>query len=490
MTSIQYRMPASRHSLWQRLVMLSVLLIGVPTFSPESVAQSPDMPPLLSTDAVGRGSPVAASSELQRFNRSEFDSGSVAWMLVSAASCLFLLTPGLLLFYCGLLRTPGAATLMIRYLGVVAVLSIAWVLWIYSFAFSRNAASHDVLQSERTAKTQEPGPGDHLLGRVLHLGFRGLDSQLGNDGPSYPLRRPTDRIPHLLFMICQLMFFVSVPVPLLVPLHRRLSWGVLTVIAVLWGTIVYAPSVFWIWAGGSSVMVLDAAGALPAHVSVGFSALIAAWFSGRETRPDEHPELTSRINYMGLGAVLFWGGSLIWNASRSLSADGFAVNSLVVTHLAACGGLAGWCGTDWLIRGRVGLISFCAGPVVGLVSIASGSGYVAPPAGILIGSLGGAVACCAYATIRKHFPGNQMLVVFGLHAVGGILGTLLTGVLATASVAGFDQSGNPISGLIEGDLSRPVSQVWGIVSTAFLAIFGTLVIVLVLRIASRIHRQV
>ncbi len=143
-----------------------------------------------------------------------------------------------------------------------------------------------------------------------------------------------------------------------------------------------------------------------------------------------------------------------------------------------------------MIRGKLGLVSLCIGPFVGLVSIASGSSYVAPQSAIMIGLLSSAVACLAYTSVRKRFPGNSMAIVFVLHAVGGVMGIMLTGVFATASVAGLDRSGNPIGGLVEGNLSRPLDQAFAASFAAGLAILGTLAIVLIFRFIDSVRRKV
>jgi Amt family ammonium transporter len=267
-----------------------------------------------------------------------------------------------------------------------------------------------------------------------------------------------------------------------VTLKDRLTPAGLACFVVLWGMIVYAPITHWVWGSGWHAEALDTGGGITAHISVGFSVLAAAFMLRRRDVGDEGAELTHRLVYLGLGLMLFWSGSLIWNASRSQAADGYAVNALVTTHLAACAGLIGWTGTDWLVRGKAGLTGFCAGPIVGLVTIASGSGYVAPQSSIVIGLLGGAIGCRAFGFMKRRFAGNPLLVVFALQAVCGTLGTLLTGVFATASVAGFDQQGNPIAGLVVGNPRRLADQALAIVSAALLAMLGTLLVLALVRI--------
>jgi Amt family ammonium transporter len=174
---------------------------------------------------------------------------------------------------------------------------------------------------------------------------------------------------------------------------------------------------------------------------------------------------------------------LIVSACRSLSADGYAANTFVTTFLAGSAGLIGWVGIDWLARDKTGLTGYCAGTLVGLVAIAAGSGYVAPQSAIVIGLLGGAIGCRAYGTIKRRFPGNGLLIVFSLHAVGGVLGVLLAAIFATPSVAGFDQQGDAIAGLVAGDPGRLAGQAWAIVCAATMAVLGTIAALMVVRIA-------
>lgn len=483
MNSIGHDMPHSPSLVFVRLIKLSLALFAIIVCASHLAAQDNVPPPLLTKDYYGSSTPEASQSGIQPFYGSQFESGNIAWMMASCVSSLFLLTPGLLLFYCGLLRIRGVWTVMIRYVGVVALLSMAWVLWIYTLGFSRNSDSADVLESERNLVATERNQLNRLFGEASHLGFRGMDSQLEGNVPVYPLRRPSEKIPHLLFMMCQLAFFVSVPAPLLVALHGRLTWSVLTVGAVLWGTIVYSPIVYWVWGGGSQDAVLDAAGALPAHISIGATSLILAAFAGCRKQLTEPAETPRRVACLAVGTVLFWSGSMIWNSSRSVSIDGSAMNSFVVTYFASCGGLIGWCGIDWLIRGRLRLSSLCIGPFVGLISVASGCRYIAPQSAILVGLLSGFVTCIVFTQTTKRFPGNTMAIVCVLHATGGWLGTILAGVFATASVAGMDQSGNPIGGLIEGDFNRAVSQAFAAGSAVAVAVTGTFAIVLLFKLA-------
>ncbi|MFV1966433.1 MAG: ammonium transporter, partial [Pirellulaceae bacterium] len=438
----------------------------------EFLGQAPNVP----SDELGPG--------LRQFVRGEFDTGDVALMLAGSVSSLLMITPGLLFFYGGLLGHRNVPALMVRYLLLAALLSMMWVLGTYSLAFARNVRSHDASAGEIHPADPKDHQGNPFIGGLDHVAFRGLNSQVGADSALYPLRRPSDRISHLLFMAYQMMFFIAVPAPLVVALTDRLRASGIALFVLLWGTLVYAPLAYWVWGGGWHAAALDTGGGIPAHVGVGFAALAAAVVLGKRENCDDESPPPNRLGYLGLGAALFWGGALIQNASRAFATDGFADNAFVTTHLAACAGLIGWTGMEWLSRGKAGLTGLCAGSVAGLIAIASGSGFVAPPSSIVIGIVGGSACFCAHASVKRWFSGNGFLEVFVLHAVAGVLGVLLTGVFATASVRGYDGEGKLINGLLVGDASRLADQAFAVSSAAALALAGTLIVLLVVRVTT------
>lgn len=435
-------------------------------------------PPLLEP-ADSSGTPLKpgdALPGLRQFVKSDFDSGKVILVMIGAASLLLLVTPGVVLFNCGIQRTPNVSKIMNHYLILMAVMSLTWVLWIYSLAFARNVGSSDVSQGEILAPDLEDYDGNPYIGGTNHIALQGLESRLGNEGPQYPVRKPSDGIPHLLHMVFHLMFFISVPAPLIVCLVERLRISGTSFFIVLWGTIVFAPVTYWIWGGGWLSPSLDASGAIPAHVCVGYSALGAALILGRRHADEKDLQCPQNSIHLGLGTILFWGGMLLYNSSKTFDAGGISVNAFVTTHLAACTGLIGWSGMEWLRRGKTSLEGVCAGAITGLITLASGNSYVAPQSAMVMGVVGAVSAYGVFTFLNRRFSDNEFLKIFALYAIPGVVGVLLTGIFATTSVGGFDSKGNEITGLLGGNTELLTWQIWAICSATLLSLIGTAII--------------
>ena len=219
---------------------------------------------------------------LRRFSSSTFDTGSVTLTLLGAFAAVLLAAPGLAIFYCGLSNSDHRTQTLIQYLFLAAVMSLAWVLWIYSLAFSRNENSFDIDKREIFTSEKQYQKGNRFIGGFEHTALTGFDSNLQDDLPRYPLRRVGDKIPHLLFMAFEMTLFIAAAAPLVVLLPRR--WGLpgATIFFVLWGTVVYAPIAYWIWGGGWHAVALDSAGGIVTHLTVGCSSLALAVSSRRD----------------------------------------------------------------------------------------------------------------------------------------------------------------------------------------------------------------
>jgi Amt family ammonium transporter len=243
--------------------------------------------------------------------------------------------------------------------------------------------------------------------------LQGFDSELRNDVPDYPLRRPGDAVPHLLFMAFQLGIFIAAAAPLVVCLSPGLAlWGRMLFVT-LWGTLVYAPIAYWIWGGGWHASTLDYAGGIVVQVTVGFSALALALVLAPPASGPEQPQTTPHLALLALGTVLFWAGSLITNASHSLSASAGSTNACVATHLAACTGILGWAGCEWLVRGTASPSGICAGAMAGLFTIAPACGYVAPQSALLIGVAAGVTCQIAWRLATARRGANPLLACWG-----------------------------------------------------------------------------
>lgn len=415
---------------------------------------------------------------LQLFTRDRFEAGNVGWILTGAAACLVLLAPGWVILYGGLLGRRDLTPLGSNYLLLVAILSVVWVLWGYSLTFARNTKSRDVRPEEIEAPDRTDLPGNLFIGGLEHVALMGIESEVGTVAPRYPLRRPRDPIPHALFVMYQMAFYLSVPAPLMIALAARLKFGGWVGFAVLWSTLVYAPITYWLWGGGWHTGALDTAGGIAAHVAVGFSAL-AAGLALPKADPQEPVGPVS--GWLVLAALLLWVGSMIWSGTRTLAADGYGANAFLTTHLAGCAGLIGW---TLLARWRhqaVSVADYCLGPLTGLVAIASGSSYVGPQSAIVIGLLGGMAGFVAYQALRRASVRAPVWNVFALQGVPAALGALLTAVFATPGVGGFTREGSPVLGLLSGSFAPLMTQSLALGSAAALAILGSLVALLVVR---------
>lgn len=417
---------------------------------------------------------------LQPFTATKFDSGNVGWVAVGTVGGLCLMTSGMVLFYGGLFQTRNLPLLAANYLFLISLLSVSWILLCYSLSFSRNVRSYDVTQSEIMAPKMEKYRGNPFIGGLDHAVLRGLDTQTGFNVQLFPIRRPSDTIPHLLFMFFQMACFIAAPAPLVAAMSDSLRLSRMAVFCLVWGAAVYSPIAYWIWGGGWLGSVLDTAGGNAMHVSVGMSACVFGFF---QTSARAQGLRTSSFSgpCLVLGTVLYWVGSILSNGARSFAADGLAVNACVTTHLAACAGVVGWTGTEWMLRGKSDLLGLCAGGISGTIAIASGCGYVAPQSSLLIGFLGGAACFGAYSMVCRRGGGNPSWSVCAIHLSGGILGVLLTGVFATAAVSGFGRDGQPIAGLIGGNSAQILRQATAIGCTVILSVVNTLAMVLAIR---------
>ena len=343
------------------------------------------------------------------------NSGDTAWVLAAAALVMFM-TPGLALFYGGLVRAKNVLGTVMQSLIALGVVSVLWMLVGYSIAF---------------------GP-DHglVIGGLDHVGLRGIGAE--------PIAlAPT--IPASAFMIFQLMFAVITPALIAGAFAERMRFGGYVLFIALWSVLVYAPVAHWVWGGGflgpAGLGALDFAGGTVVHVNAGAAALAAALYLGRRRDFGTGALRPHNVPMMLLGAGILWFGWFGFNAGSALSAGGLATSAFVATHLGAAGGMLGWLVPEWMRHGRATTIGAATGAVAGLVAITPASGYVAPLPALVIGLVAGFV-CFAAVELKGRLAFDDSLDVVGVHLVGGIVGALLTGLFASLLVnpAGADGS--------------------------------------------------
>ncbi len=359
-------------------------------------------------------------------------------MIAATALVLMMTLPGLALFYSGMVRKKNVLATMTQSLMATAIVSILWVAFAYSLAFSGEGA-------------------------VIGDGARALLSGVGLDTVS-PFAKT---IPEILFMAYQMTFAVITCALVGGSVAERMTFSAFMLFCVVWLFLVYTPSAHWVWGGGflQKMGVLDFAGGTVVHINAGVAGLICALVMGNRTGFGRENLAPFDLSLAVIGAGLLWVGWFGFNGGSALGANSRAVFAIVATHLAACSGAIVWSGLEWVQRGKPSVLGVISGAVAGLGTITPASGYVLPWHGVVIGLIAGAV-CYWFCTVAKHkFRYDDSLDVFGVHGVGGVLGTLLAGVFATRAVtASANDPG--VSGLLEGDPRQLGIQAVGVVRTS------------------------
>jgi Amt family ammonium transporter len=357
-----------------------------------------------------------------------------AFVLVSAA-LVMLMTPGLALFYGGMVRSKNIlATLMENFilLGVVGVL---WAVYGYSLAFG-------------------PDLG-HFIGSLDYFGLMGVGTE--------PFKAYSETIPHQTFMIYQAMFAIITPALITGAFAERMKFSTFLVFMVLWVTLVYCPVAHWVWGDGGwlkGLGALDFAGGTVVHINAGIAALAAALVVGKRQGYGNHATfIPHNLPMTVLGAGLLWFGWFGFNAGSALAANALASSAFTATHLATCAATLAWVGTEWLVRGKPTTLGAASGAVAGLVAITPAAGFVGPMSAILIG-IGAGVICYLAVLVKPRLGYDDSLDVVGVHCVGGVWGALATGLFASKLVnsAGAD-------GLFYGNPGQFLIQVIAVVVT-------------------------
>ncbi|MBI2843038.1 MAG: ammonium transporter [Armatimonadetes bacterium] len=331
--------------------------------------------------------------------------GDTAWVLASAA-LVMLMTPGLGLFYAGMVRRKNALATILQSFIMVGVIGIQWVVYGYSLAFA---------------------PGNAFIGGLSWLGLRGVGQEAG------PY---SDTIPHLAFMIYQAMFAIITPALITGAFAERMRFKAFLIFMLLWATIVYDPVAHWVWGKGGwlgAMGALDFAGGTVVHICSGVAALCCALMLGRRHGYGRDEMMPHGIWMTVVGAALLWFGWFGFNAGSALGANGLAANAFVVTNTAAASAALSWMFFEWLHRGKPTALGAASGAVAGLVAITPAAGFVGPMAAIAIGAIVG-VLCYLAIMAKSRLGYDDSLDVFGVHGVGGTWGAIATGLFASTAI--------------------------------------------------------
>ena len=348
------------------------------------------------------------------------DSGATAWILTSSALVL-LMTPGLAFFYGGMVRAKNILAMLLKNYIAMGVITIVWTLVGGSLAFGHLIGGDPMTISDTI-----------VLGNLDYFGLRGIA-----DGASI-----VGGIPNSAFLMFQLMFAIITPALIVGAVAERMKFGAWTLFIIVWSILVYVPLTTAVWGGGymAELGALDFAGGLVVHINAGVAALVLAVMIGprlgygsRAMRPHSLP-LTM------LGAGLLWFGWFGFNAGSALAADQAAADAFMATQVAAGTAATAWLLVEKLVNGHTTTLGFASGAVAGLVAITPAAGFVDPFGALIIGLAAGAI--CFYALkIKSTFNFDDSLDVVAVHLVGGVVGSLLVGILAVDGVGGGEQFG-------------------------------------------------
>lgn len=378
------------------------------------------------------------------------NSGNTAWLIMATVLVLMMTIPGIALFYGGLVRRKNMLSVIMQSLSIVAVISIIWVVFGYSLAF-----------------------GSGFDGNLFRYGIGGFDKVMLK-GISLDTIT-TGGIPELLFVMFQCMFAVITPALILGAFAERVKFSGFLMFTILWSVFVYMPMAHWVWGGGflMEMGAIDFAGGTVVHINAGVSALVMALLVGRRNdyRPGK-PITPHNIPFVFIGTALLWLGWFGFNAGSGLAADGLAANAFLVTHIATCVAAVSWMTIDWIVNRKPTTVGACTGAVAGLVAITPAAGTADIPGAICIGLVASLVCFWMVAVVKPKFGYDDALDAFGVHGMGGMVGSVLTGVFATRAVTGDDG----VQGALYGDWH----QLWVQTATTLISVVFSAVMTFVI----------
>lgn len=345
----------------------------------------------------------------------ELNQANTAWVLTSSTLVLFMTIPGLSLFYAGLVRSKNVLSILMQCFSITCLISILWLIGAYSLIFA------------------DGGAMQKFVGGASKFFFLNITpNSLQGD------------LPEMVFALFQLTFAIITPALIIGAFAERMKFSAMLWFSGFWLLIVYVPVCHWIWGGGwlADLGVMDFAGGIVIHLNAGVAALVAAIVIGKRNGfPDVHMpphNLTMTVT----GAGMLWVGWFGFNGGSAFTADGFAGQAIIVTHIGAASGSLAWMTMEWLRFGKPSVLGIVTGMVAGLGTITPASGFVGPAGALAIGLIAGVV--CFYATqlVKRKFVIDDSLDVFPVHGIGGIIGSLLTGIFASKSLGGLGLAEN------------------------------------------------
>ena len=355
--------------------------------------------------------PIAALAQDAPAPAPTIDSGDTAWMLVSTALVLMMTIPGLSLFYAGMVRAKNALSIMMQCFAITCMVTLLWVLFGYSLAFT------------------DGGSMQSWIGGLSKAFMAGV----GLNAIATP-----NKIPETVFVMFQMTFAIITPALIVGAFAERMKFSALLWFTGLWVIVVYAPIAHWVWGGGwlSKLGALDFAGGTVVHINAGIAGFLACLMIGKRLGYPTTPMPPHNLGLTLMGASLLWVGWFGFNAGSAVAANATAGMAMTVTQVATAAAAMAWMFSEWIMHSKPTTLGIASGAVAGLVAITPASGYVGPMGAIVIGLIAGIVCFLCATKLKRAIGYDDSLDVFGVHAVGGIIGALLTGVFASADLGG------------------------------------------------------
>ena len=435
------------------LLVLQRLMLATPVLllTLSAVAQTP-----APTAPAAATTPAAPASAI--------NSGDTAWMLTSMALVLMMTIPGLALFYGGMVRKMNVLATVMQSFAVTCLVTVLWMVIGYSFAFT---------------------PGSAFLGGTSRFLLYGMTLDSVND--------LAKTIPESVYMCFQMTFAIITPALICGAFADRMRFSALLWFIGLWSICVYAPIAHFVWGPDgflNNAGVLDFAGGTVVHINSGFAGLMAALVMGRRRGFATEPMPPHNLVLSVIGASLLWVGWFGFNAGSATAANGNAGMAMAVTQIATATAALAWMFAEWILKGKPSVLGIISGAVAGLVAITPASGFVDPRGALIIGVAAGVICYWATTSLKHMLRYDDSLDAFGVHGIGGMVGAILTGVLAVAWVGGEGKSG-----LIDGNPHQVIVQLYGIAVTIVYDVIVSLIILKLvdltvgLRVDAEIERE-
>jgi len=392
---------------------------------------------------------VIASGALAQDAKPKLDTGDTAWILVATVLVLMMNIPGLALFYCGMVRKKNVLATSVQAFAVAALVTVLWFAVGYSLAFTDGGALNNVIGG---------------LARTFGVGLLGSVHDLAKT------------VPENVFLMYQATFAIITPAIIAGAFAERMKFSAMMWFMALWLLFVYVPVAHWVWGGGflGGAGVLDFAGGLVVHLNAGMAGLVCAIVLGKRQGYGQEYMAPHNLVLTLIGTSLLWVGWFGFNAGSALGSSELAGSAMLNTHISAAVAALVWMAIEWATRGKPSVLGILSGSIAGLGTITPAAGYIEPWAALVVGIAAGAICYWASVILKNKLGYDDSLDVFGVHGVGGILGTILAGVFAVRAIN--DVNKGQAVGLIDGNAGQVLTQFYGVAVVAVFCGVATWVI--------------